>query len=261
MAEESQEKLKLALAMLSSLKESIDKLGRLVHEKYVGEFHTALDILESIDIDVSPFRISDIQVKPRERSTQVHGEPTKYTKEKYVEQPFLATKLGGTIRYITTSSADAKIDSLATIANILSRFHQVARQLRDRHDSRPTLDINDEYDVQDLLHSLLRLNFEDIRTEEWTPSYAGGSSRMDFLLKNEQVVVEVKKTREGLRDSAIGEELIIDIRKYQEHPDCKTLVCFIYDPEGRLGNPIGLENDLAKNSTEHLNVKAFVFPK
>ena len=62
-----------------------------------------------------------------------------------------------------------------------------------------TLDVEDEYDVQDLLHALLRLYFKDIRPEEWTPGYAGTSSSMDFLLHPEEIVIEVKKTRKGLR--------------------------------------------------------------
>lgn len=45
--------------------------------------------------------------------------------------------------------------------------------MRNRYSSRPTLDVADEYDVQDLLHSLLILDFEDIRTEGSIPSYSG----------------------------------------------------------------------------------------
>ena len=56
-------------------------------------------------------------------------------------------------------------------------------------------EIKDEYDVQDLLNALLRLNFDDVRPEEYTPSYAGSSTRVDFLLKKEKIVIEVKKTR------------------------------------------------------------------
>ena len=150
---------------------------------------------------------------------------------------------------------------ILVLEKLFNRFHQVARQLRSRHDERPTLDISDEYDVQDLLHSLLKLYFDDIRPEEWTPSYAGGSSRMDFLLKNEQLVVEVKKTRDNLRDRLIGEQLIVDIARYKEHPDCKTLVCFIYDAEGLIANPTGLESDLNAFLTDRLSVRAYVFPK
>lgn len=136
------------------------------------------------------------------------------------------------------------------LSNLFEKFHLVVKQLRIRYNSRSTIDIDDEYDVQDLLHSLLRLYFSDIRNEEWTPSYAGGSSRMDFLLKEEKIVVEVKKTRKGLGDKELGKQLIEDKEKYKAHPDCKKLICFTYDPEGRITNPKGLENDLNKQEPE-----------
>lgn len=135
------------------------------------------------------------------------------------------------------------------VKRLLTRFHAVVVALRTRHAERPPFTIADEYDVQDLLRALLHLDFEDIRPEEWTPSYAGGSSRMDFLLKPEQVVVEVKKTRKGLSDREIGEQLIIDVTKYRGHPDCKTLVCFVYDPEERIHNPAALQ-DLARKEAD-----------
>lgn len=129
---------------------------------------------------------------------------------------------------------------------IFSRFHKVARQLRSRYNGRKTLEIEDEYDVQDLLHALLQLYFNDIRAEEWTPSYAGKCARVDFLLKNEKVVIEVKKTRQGLADKELGDQLIIDVDRYKVHPDCEKLICFVYDPEGRIGNPNGIMDDLNK---------------
>lgn len=154
-----------------------------------------------------------------------------------------------------------KVETIKTLKLVFSRFHLVVRQLRDRQRNRQILDIEDEYDVQDLLHAILKLFFDDIRPEEWTPSYAGKSSRMDFLLKNEFTVIEVKKTRKGLGAKEVGDQLIIDIDRYKEHPDCKTLFCFVYDPEGRIGNLIGLENDLSRQSDENLEVFVCVFPK
>jgi len=38
-------------------------------------------------------------------------------------------------------------------------------------------------DVQDFLHAILKLYFDDIRTEEWHHSFAASYSRTDFLLK------------------------------------------------------------------------------
>lgn len=149
-------------------------------------------------------------------------------------------------------------DADESLKIILSRLHRVARQLRNRYNDRPTLDLNDEYDVQDLLHALLKLYFDDIRAEEWTPSYAGKSARMDFLLKKEGIVIEVKKTRRGLSDKEVGDQLIIDVERYKIHPDCRKLICFIYDPEGRIGNPEGLIKDL--NDQHEGFVEVFIEP-
>jgi len=38
---------------------------------------------------------------------------------------------------------------------------------------------------------------------------------------------------------------MIDIARYAAHPDCGTLVSFIYDPEHRIKNPVALERDLS----------------
>jgi len=156
-------------------------------------------------------------------------------------------------------SEESPSNATAIIENLCNRFHLVVRQLKSRHDNRDTLVVEDEYDVQDLLHSLLTLHFDDIRPEEWTPSYAGGSSRMDFLLKKEQIVIEVKKTRKTLGAKEVGEQLIIDIKKYETHPDCRRLFCFVYDPEGRIANPRGIENDLNRDDAG-LPVKVLITP-
>ena len=156
--------------------------------------------------------------------------------------------------------SDIKDDPLNVIRKLLERFHAVAIQLRDRHEDRPTLDVSDEYDVQDLLHALLMTYFDDVRPEEWTPSYAGKASRVDFLLKQESIVIEVKKTRVSLGTKEIGDQLILDIARYSKITECKTLVCMVYDPENRIGNPGGFQSDLG-GKKENLIVEVIVVPK
>lgn len=150
-------------------------------------------------------------------------------------------------------------DASETLEKIFAKFHLIVRQMRNRYSARPTLDVADEYDVQDLLHSLLILHFEDIRTEEWTPSYAGKCCRMDFLLKEYKIVIEVKKTRRSLNASQIGSELIEDISRYSVHPDCENLICFVYDPEGYVANPKGIEKDLSRTEGK-MGVRVFIRP-
>jgi hypothetical protein len=143
------------------------------------------------------------------------------------------------------ASSTEIVEAQVILSQITSKFHNIVRQLRRRYNDRPTLDVKDEYDVQDLLHALLQLYFEDIRPEEVTPSYGGASSRMDFLLPEHDIVVEVKKTRPNLRRRQLIEELIIDTASYQTHPNCKHLCCFVYDPDGYIDNPAGVERDLS----------------
>jgi hypothetical protein len=159
-----------------------------------------------------------------------------------------------------TETIPEEQNPLKLVELICSRFHLVAKQLRLRYNSRETLKIEDEYDTQCLFHSLLHIFFDDIRSEEWTPSYAGSNSRIDFLLKKEQIIIEVKKTRNTLKEKLIGEQLIVDIRKYQTHPDCKKLICFVYDPDEYLPNAKGLENDLTQDNND-FTVKLIIIPK
>ena len=162
--------------------------------------------------------------------------------------------------FVPKKGIDGFEDKLAGIDIIANRFHAVVMQIRQRYGSRVAMDINDEYDVQDLFHSLLKLYFDDIRREEWNPSYAGSSSRSDFLLSEVNTIVEIKKTRASLSTKQLGDQLIIDIAKYKTHPQCQRLICFVYDPEGYINNPRGIENDLSK-SEEGLDVRTIIVPK
>jgi hypothetical protein len=104
------------------------------------------------------------------------------------------------------------------------------RQIRQRHNSRPTLDVGDEYDVQDLFHALLTIYFDDIRKEEWAPSYAGGSFTHGFSFARNW---DRRRDQDDAAKSVhkqLGEQLIVDIAKYKSHPACSTLFCVVYDP-------------------------------
>jgi DpnII restriction endonuclease len=148
--------------------------------------------------------------------------------------------------FIVTPSFAVLPQKTDAIELLCLRFHVVAKQLRQRRGNRPTIDVADEYDVQDLFHALLRVFFDDVRKEEGTPSFAGKSSRMDFLLPSEQLVIEAKRSRPSLGATELGSELIDDIARYKQHPSCKKLVCFVYDPEGYVVNPRGIEGDLSR---------------
>jgi hypothetical protein len=159
-----------------------------------------------------------------------------------------------------TDTEEGMGHALETLRKTCSAFHRVARHLRHRRDERPTLEVEDERDVLDLLHALLAIDFEHIDTEDWTPSYQEGAIQTDLWLKGQGIVVLAKKTKPGLNAKGLTHQISVDIERYASHIDCKLVFCFIYDPEGRIGKPRALESDLTVNGGGH-RVEAFVSPK
>jgi hypothetical protein len=152
--------------------------------------------------------------------------------------------------------------AMNVIENILLRFHLVVREVSERYDNRTPFRMDDEYDVQDLLEGLLRLYFDDIRREVPTTIFAGSSTRIDFMLNREQIGIEAKRTRKGLEDREIGDQLIKDIPHYRTHPKCKILYFFVYDPEENIQNPQGIIDDLnAKGDKNSMEIKVFIVPR
>lgn len=181
--------------------------------------------------------------------------PEDLLQEKYLNWLNIASTL---LLKFVENLKDWKSEELKILENIFNKFTFVSKQLENRYWQwkRETIKINDEYDVQDLLHWLFKLYFDDIRAEERNPSYAWSSKRSDFLLKTEKIIIEVKKTRKDLKDKHLWEQLIIDISNYKKHNDCELLVCFVYDPENFIKNPRGIEKDLEE--TKDLKVKVYI---
>ena len=227
------------------------------YDVFIQEFNRILDSLASAGVDLGLAKIVPI---PRLLLNEHPYVGFNVEQAKLREIVGASARLATKLEILTGHSVPAQPDALARIEALCNGFYAVARSMRKRHAERPTLDVADEYDVQDLLRSLLAVDFHDVRPEEWTPSYAGGAARMDFLLKSEQVVMETKMTRDGLGDRELGEQLIIDIAKYAQHPDCRTLVCFVYDPLGLVSNPVGLQADLERQSNGSLAVRVLVRP-
>jgi len=151
-------------------------------------------------------------------------------------------------------------NSVTLLDRLANGFHSLVSQLTEGQQANQSFFIADEHNLQNLFLALLKVFWDDVRPEEPTPSYAGKSSRADFLIKSQQIMVELKMTRRGLADKKIGDELIIDIDRYKKHPDCKTLFCFVYDPGLRLKNAFGIEDDLS-GKREGIDVKVVVSPK
>ena len=161
-------------------------------------------------------------------------------------------------RYVTAEATRTlkQSDAVSIVRVICRRFHAAVVQLQSQQ--RQALQINNEYDVQDILHALLELHFNNVRAKQPTPSFRGELSRTDFLLKNGQIVVEAKITRATLAEKEVCFELMEDAAHYKRNGDCQRLVCLVYDPQGFIKNPRGVETEIRKLSSASLGVDLIV---
>ncbi len=151
-------------------------------------------------------------------------------------------------------------DVVARIKEVLSRFHFYAKLTLQEKIENETKSVLEPV-VQRAVHGILKLHFDDIRSEELVPSFAGGGSRIDLFLRDEKIGIEIKVANDKNKDRAIGEQLLVDIGRYAEHANCEVLLCFIYDPRGLLQNPHGLIKNLEEQSRKNgLRVHVVVSP-
>ncbi|MBW4717301.1 hypothetical protein [Saccharothrix obliqua] len=144
-------------------------------------------------------------------------------------------------------------DLLRTTEQLVSLFRRLPAALaileRGNRD-RAGLEVNDEYDLQRVLHAVLRLHFDDVEAEETTPRRAGGSYRIDFVLRQEKVAIEAKMTRPSLSAKEIRRQLVDDMFGYRRQENVAALVAVVYDPGRRIDNPAGFEQDINTDDSE-----------
>ena len=153
--------------IIGDLRVLSDKCNRDVDRKYPFNYEYYLKELNRILVEVKqiqPETVEDIGlVKDAKNKSRSPGSMTGEQDAKLREISAVADKLLSRFIY---QEIKVKPEPISTLENIFSRFYHITRRLRGRFNDRPTLDVNDEYDVQDLLHSLLMLYFDDIRPEE-----------------------------------------------------------------------------------------------
>lgn len=151
------------------------------------------------------------------------------------------------IRALKSQAAPSVVlDELSAVFRRLPSYLAVLGNAASEHVAPPTL--ADEADLQVLVHSILRLLYDDVRREDSAPAHAGGSTRPDFVLPEARVLVETKYVRPTLPDRRLGDELLQDVGRYHVHPECGAIFILVYDPRRLLNNPAAIERDVSRAS-------------
>jgi hypothetical protein len=120
------------------------------------------------------------------------------------------------------------------IKRVCRRLPQAARILavRSRKGKVP-FEITDEYDVQDLLHTVLRAYVKHSVQENPLPKVAGAkSARADISIDELGILIEIKFVRAPEDQKRIFEEFSQDLVLYSQWPHLKFLLMLIYNSKG-----------------------------
>lgn len=250
------------LAQLRSMK--TNRTDPYLSEFQATEYNSILAGLLAKGFDVAEFRIVKEDWKREELSCVVlPGKPVKQEwSEHKLSGAAFRTRLDGVLDYLDSEvGGDGAVasDSMAILSSIGEHFSDYVRPLTKRRRSgKNPFKIENEYDVQDLIEAALRLHFEDVKPEEPTPSYASKFSKMDFFLPDEGLAIEVKYVRDKGHAKVIGTEIIDDVARYDERPDCTGLIAYIYDPHHHIVNSPGVKKSLEKRQIKGNPISVYI---
>ncbi|MDR6761911.1 hypothetical protein J2Y38_002120 [Flavobacterium sp. 2755] len=149
-----------------------------------------------------------------------------------------------------------------TVRHVLNNFsNAIQKIINGRRLNHPDFKIEDEYDVQDILYVILKSIFPKIRDEDPIPKVGGKSTKIDLILREEKILIEVKMIKvKDSNETHFIEQLKIDFESYHQCKWMKKLFCFVYDPYKKTRD-ISNFNDLNGERTKgenNFNVEVIV---
>ena len=187
------------------------------------------------------------------------------------EPPFLVTVVRARLAYFLraiehvekqrpSTLSTGLVNDLSLATRLATRFHESVLALRKHPHNGTLFTINDDWDCQYLFRSILAAYFSDVRIEEWNPSVAGSSSRCEFFLKEQRLMIELKYVRKPEDQKTIKGALLTDFADYGANSEVDHVIALIYDPSHQLPAPVQLQKDLSGDAKGLRRVQVIVSP-
>lgn len=129
------------------------------------------------------------------------------------------------IKYINKSADEVVRDILNNFSNAVQKIN------KNRRKDHPNFEIEDEYDVQDILYVILKSVFPNLRDEDAIGKVGAKTTKIDLIIREERILVEVKMIKEkDSNETHFIEQLKVDFESYHECKWLRKLFCFVYDP-------------------------------
>jgi hypothetical protein len=129
------------------------------------------------------------------------------------------------IRFVNKNADQVVRDVLNNFSNAIQKI------ITGRRLNHPDFKIEDEYDVQDILYVILKSVFPNLREEDPIPKVGGKSTKIDLIIREEKILIEVKMIKaKDTNETHFVEQLKVDFESYHECKWLRKLFCFVYDP-------------------------------
>ena len=159
------------------------------------------------------------------------------------------------IKFVNKNADEVVRDVLNNFSNAIQKI------ISGRRLNHPEFKIEDEYDVQDISYVILKTIFPNLREEDPIPKVGGKSTKIDLILREEKILIEIKMIKaKDSNETHFIEQLKVDFESYHECKWLRKLFCFVYDPYKKTRD-ISNFNDLNGDRTkgEHnFNVEVIV---
>ncbi len=159
------------------------------------------------------------------------------------------------IRYINKSADEMVRDILNNFSNAIQKI------IKNRRKEHPNFEIEDEYDVQDILYVILKSVFSNLRDEDAISKVGAKTTKIDLIIREERILVEVKMIKDkDSNETHFIEQLKVDFESYHECKWLRKLFCFVYDPYKKtrdISNFHDLNGDRTKGE-HNFNVEVIV---
>ncbi len=134
--------------------------------------------------------------------------------------------------------------------NILESFPDVVSKFLYRRQGKSPLKVTDEYDVQDIIFSMMRGSFPTLQYENPNQKAGITGSIADFTINELGLFIEVKYIDKKGKEKLVQEECKKDIISYSKQPNCQKIIFFVYDPNRCIDNEHAFKGGLDSKIVE-----------
>jgi len=233
--EKSIEIINQHITLLKSL-EDVDKIDRTFKEMIINmnKILDSKEVIEKLKVKTN-FQVNDYsKEKNKENAIKARENVIDYLDEILI---YIKANDYNLTDYNTEFSKEVAI---LIVRKILNNFYMHIEEMYEvkvhgnaslTKENLDKIKINNEYDVQRILYSLLKPVFPSARLEV-VDDTGNSSIRYDIKIDNFSIAIEAKCSRKSMTERSLEEEISADIVRYK----CENIFFFIYDKEKIIKN-------------------------